>query len=94
MSAILGLIIKFAIVRAIIGIGIGVITYGAVIWAIQNAIQQLKSAYNSMPFEILNFLAIAGMDDFLFSLQDVWLFSVHDYASYWCSWLWQNSSSC
>ena len=65
MSAILGLIIIFAIVRAIIGIGIGVITYGAVIWAIQNAIQQLKSAYNSMPFEILNFLAIAGMDDFL-----------------------------
>lgn len=65
MAAILKWIITYAIVRALIAIGIGVVTYGAVIAAIATAIGYAKTAYNSMPGEVLQFLALAGMPEFL-----------------------------
>ncbi|MFT4243633.1 MAG: DUF2523 domain-containing protein [Acidovorax sp.] len=65
MTAILQWIITYAIVRALISVGIGIVTYGAVIAAITNAISYAKTAYNTLPVEVLQFLAIAGIPEFL-----------------------------
>jgi len=65
MSQILGLIIKFALIRFLISLGVGVVTYTAVILAINNFLSYAKAAYNSMPTTTLNFLAIAGVPEFL-----------------------------
>lgn len=65
MAMILQWIITYAIVRVFVTLGIGVITYGAVIVAIKNALSYAKTAYNGMPVEILQFLAIAGIPEFL-----------------------------
>lgn len=65
MTAIIQWIITYAIVKALLSIGFGVITYGAVIYAINNAISYAKTAYNGMPFAVLQFLAIAGVPEFL-----------------------------
>lgn len=61
MGAILKLIIKFAIIRAVVSIGFGIITYGAVLYAINRAVDEAKIAYNSLPGELLQFFAIAGI---------------------------------
>ena len=65
MTQILGLIATYAIVRALLSIGIGIVTYGAVIYAIKEALSHAKGAYNQMPSEVLSFLAIAGIPEFL-----------------------------
>lgn len=63
MSQIIGLIIKFALIRFLISLGFGIISYTAVMTAINNAIAYLKTAYNSLPVEVLNMLAIAGIPE-------------------------------
>lgn len=65
MSTIISLIIKFAIIRFLISLGIGIVTYTAVIVAINNFLDYAIAAYNSMPVVTLNFLAIAGVPEFL-----------------------------
>lgn len=65
MAMIFQWIITYAIIRVFVTLGIGIITYAAVILAIKNAIGYAKTAYNTMPVEILNFLAIAGIPEFL-----------------------------
>lgn len=65
MAMILQWIITYAIIRVLVSLGIGIITYGAVIVAITNAIGYAKDAYNGMPIQIINFMAIAGIPDFL-----------------------------
>lgn len=65
MTAILQWIITYAIVKALLSIGFGIVTYGAVIYAINNAISYAKTAYNGMPVVVLQFLAIAGVPEFL-----------------------------
>ncbi|WP_120969294.1 DUF2523 domain-containing protein [Comamonas sp. lk] len=65
MSQIISLIIKFALIRFLISIGVGVVTYTAVIVAINNFLSYAKAAYNSMPVQVLNFLAIAGVPEVL-----------------------------
>jgi len=65
MTAILQWIITYAIVRALVSIGIGIVTYGAVIAAITQAIGYAKEAYNTMPVQVLQFLAIAGVPEFM-----------------------------
>lgn len=59
MAAILRAIFMFAIIRALVALGFGIITYGAVVYALNRAINELRDAYNSMPVEVLQFLAIA-----------------------------------
>lgn len=63
MSAILRTIFMYAIVRAVVALGFGIVTYGAVLYAINNAINHVKTAYNSLPAELLQFLAIAGLPE-------------------------------
>ncbi len=65
MSTIISLIIKFALIRFLISLGFGIISYTAVMTAINNAIAYLKTGYNSMPVEVLNMLAIAGIPEVL-----------------------------
>lgn len=65
MSVILKLIITYAIVRVIAAIGFAVITYGGVTYALNRAIHEIQTSYNSLPSEILQFLAIAGVPQFL-----------------------------
>lgn len=65
MAAFLKWVITYAIVKALASIGIGIVTYGAVLYAINNAISYVKQAYNGIPVETLQFLAIAGMPEFL-----------------------------
>lgn len=65
MTAILQWIITYSIVRAALSIGFGIVTYGAVIYAITNTIGFVKSSYNSMPVSVLQFLAIAGVPEFM-----------------------------
>ena len=64
MSAIFKLIITYAIVRVIAAIGFAVITYGGVTYALNRAISEIQTSYNSLPSEILQFLAIAGVPEF------------------------------
>ncbi len=64
MAALIKLIITYAIVRAVAALGFAVVTYGGVTYAMNQGIDQIKSSYNSMPAEILQFLAIAGVPDF------------------------------
>lgn len=59
MAYILRAIMMFAIIRAVVALGFGIVTYGAVIYALNSAINEVRFAYNSMPFEVLQFLAIA-----------------------------------
>lgn len=61
MGAILKYIMMYAIIRAVVSIGFGVVTYGAVLYAMNRAIDEAKIAYNSLPGELLQFLAIAGI---------------------------------
>ena len=61
MAAILRYLMMFAIIRALVALGFGVVTYGAVMYALYRAINEAKIAYNSLPGELLNFLAIAGV---------------------------------
>jgi len=61
MAAILKYIMMFAIVRVLVYLGFGVVTYGAVIYALNEAIDKAAIAYNSMPGDVLQFLAIAGV---------------------------------
>lgn len=61
---ILRVLITWAIVKAVTALGFGVITYGAVTWAINRAISEIRANYNSLPVEILQFLAIAGVPDY------------------------------
>lgn len=65
MTAIFKWIITYAIIRALIAIGFGIVTYGAVLYALNNAISYAKSAYNSMPAEVLQFLGLAGIPEVL-----------------------------
>lgn len=65
MSTLISLIIKFALIRFLISLGFGIISYTAVMTAINNAIAYMKAGYNSMPFEVLNMLAIAGVPEAL-----------------------------
>lgn len=65
MAMILQWIITYAVIRVLVSVGIGIITYGAVIVAITNAIGYAKDAYNGMPIQIVNFMAIAGIPEFL-----------------------------
>ena len=61
MGAILRYLMMYAIIRAVVALGFGVVTYGAVMYALYRAINEAKIAYNSLPGELLNFLAIAGV---------------------------------
>lgn len=63
MGAILRYLMMYAIIRAVVALGFGVITYGAVLYALNRAINEAKIAYNSLPGELLNFLAIAGVPE-------------------------------
>ena len=64
MSFIIKLIISYAIVRAIAAIGFAVVTYGGVTYALNRGLAEIKTSYNSLPVEILQFLAIAGVPEF------------------------------
>lgn len=64
MSALISLIIKFAILRVIIGLGFGILTYGGVTYALNRGIAEIKTGYNSLPSDILNFMAIAGVPEY------------------------------
>lgn len=63
MAAILKWIITYAIIRTLISIGVGIVSYGAVIYTIHVAIGYLKAAYNSMPVEVLQFAALIGIPE-------------------------------
>lgn len=63
MGAILRYLMMYAIIRAVVALGFGVVTYGAVLYALNRAINEAKIAYNSLPGELLNFLAIAGVPE-------------------------------
>lgn len=65
LAKVLGWVFTFAIVRAIASIGIGIITYAGVIYAINNAITYARAAYNEMPAGVLQFLGLAGMPEVL-----------------------------
>ena len=65
MSQIIALIIKFALIRFLISLGLGVVTYTGVMIAINNFFGYAKAAYNGMPVVTLNFMAIAGVPEFL-----------------------------
>lgn len=65
MAAILKAIITYAIIRVLVSLGIGVVTYGAVIYAITNAIGYAKSYYNGIPADTLSFMALAGVPEAL-----------------------------
>jgi len=61
LAVILKYIMMYAIVRAVVSIGFGIVTYGAVLYALNRAIDEAQLAYNSLPAELLQFLAIAGV---------------------------------
>lgn len=61
MGALLKYLMMYAIIRAVVSIGFGVVTYGAVLYAINRAIDEAKISYNSLPGEVLQFLAIASV---------------------------------
>lgn len=63
MGAILRYLMMYAIIRAVVALGFGVVTYGAVLYALNRAINEAKIAYNSLPGELLSFLAIAGVPE-------------------------------
>lgn len=63
MGAILRYLMMYAIIRAVVALGFGVVTYSAVLYALHRAINEAKIAYNSLPGELLNFLAIAGVPE-------------------------------
>ena len=65
MATIIGIILKVALIRWLIGLGVGVVSYTTVMYAIRQAIGYTKTAYNSMPVEVLNMLAIAGVPEVL-----------------------------
>lgn len=65
MGMILQWIITYALIRTLMTVGIGIVTYGAVIYALNNAISYAKQMYNGMPITVLNFLAIAGVPEVL-----------------------------
>lgn len=64
MTVLIKLIISYAIVRAIAAVGFAVVTYGGVTYALNMGVQQIQTSYNSLPVEILQFLAIAGVPEF------------------------------
>lgn len=64
MTAIIKLIISYAIIRAVAAVGFAVVTYGGVTYALNMGVQQIQTSYNSLPVEILQFLAIAGVPEF------------------------------
>lgn len=64
MGIIIKLIVTYAIIRAIAAIGFAVVTYGGVTYALNMGLEQIQTSYNSLPVEILQFLAIAGVPDF------------------------------
>ena len=59
MAAILKFLITYAIVRAVVALGFGVVTFAAVTAALYKAINEARAAYNSLPTDLLQFLAIA-----------------------------------
>lgn len=63
MGAILRYLMMYAIIRAVVALGFGVVTYGAVLYALNRAINEARISYNSLPGELLNFLAIAGVPE-------------------------------
>lgn len=64
MTVLIKLIISYAIIRAIAAVGFAVVTYGGVTYALNMGVQQIQTSYNSLPVEILQFLAIAGVPEF------------------------------
>ena len=66
MGAILKYIMMYAIIRAVVALGFGIVTYGAILYALNNAINEIRTAYNSMPAEVW---AAAGFDDTLLRWQ-------------------------
>lgn len=65
ITKILGWIFTYAIIRALVSIGFGVVTYGAVIYALNNAVNYARDAYNGLPADTLSFLALAGVPEVL-----------------------------
>lgn len=63
MTMILQWIITYAIIRTLLSIGFGVLTYGGVLYALNNAIGYVKTSYNSLPSAVLQFLALAGVPE-------------------------------
>lgn len=64
MSLIIKMIVTYAIVRAVAAIGFAIVTYGGVTYALNRGVEQIQTSYNSLPVEILQFLAIAGVPEF------------------------------
>lgn len=65
MAAILKMIISYAIIRTLASLGIGIVTYAAVIYALKNFIEYAKVYYNGIPADTLNFMALAGVPEAL-----------------------------
>lgn len=65
MGKILQWIIGYAIVRAAVHIGVGVATYGGVVYAITSFIGYARDAYSGLPVATLQFAALAGVPEFL-----------------------------
>lgn len=64
LAPLIQLLITYAIVRAVAAIGFAVLTYGSVIYALNSAIDQVKTSYNNLPSTVLQFLGLAGVPDF------------------------------
>lgn len=65
MGQILQWIIGYAIVRAALHLGIGVATYGGVVYAVHSFIGYAQDLYNGLPVATLQFAALAGVPEFL-----------------------------
>ncbi len=59
MGAILKYIMMYAIIRAVVALGFGIVTYGAILNSLHNPINEIRTVYNTPPAEVLQFLAIA-----------------------------------
>lgn len=65
MAAIIQMIMTYSIVRLLLMLGVGIVTYGSVIAAISFVVGHLKDAYNSLPSTALSLMAIAGVPECL-----------------------------
>lgn len=63
LAAFIAIVLKIALIRWLISLGLGIVSYTAVIYAINQAISYAKTSYNSLPLEALNMLAIAGVPE-------------------------------
>lgn len=61
MAAILKMLITYAIVRAAVAMGIGIISYTAVIYAVRQGLVYSQHFYNQLPTELLQFFALSGL---------------------------------